>query len=209
VIVFQENREGVKLALKKRKSKVRPSPPVDIPHDLLAAVKIDATDFQITASRWLQKSFQPAERQNAFLKLAPSLTDAQFWQLFHTSWITFEKIDHIKLEEYLSKRRDSWVKSYLQAQDQTFYDSLPREITIYRGQDADDLVGLSWTTSRDVAISCAKGHSGILNARPFLIEAIVAKIDIAGAYTARNQSEIVIYDFANDVDVVSSDILTK
>ena len=197
------------MVLKKRKPKVRSSPTFDIPHDLLAAAKIDAPDFQITAARWLQDGFQPVERQNAFLKLAPALTASQFWRLFHTSWIAFEKIDHINLEEYLSKRRDSWEKSYLKLEDQKFYESLPREITIYRGQDADDLVGLSWTTSRDVAISCAKGHSGILNARPFLIEAIVAKIDIAGAYTARNQSEIVIYDFANDVDVVSSDILTK
>lgn len=195
------------MALKKRKPKVRPSPAVDIPHDLLAAVKIDATDFQIIASRWLQKSFQPAERQNAFLKLAPSLTASQFWRLFHTSWIAFEKIDHINLEEYLSKRRDSWEKSYLEPADAKFYDSLPREVTIFRGQDADDLVGLSWTTDKDIAIHFAKGHQDNLNARPFLIQAIIAKADIAGAYTNRGQCEILIYDFANDVDVIESDLI--
>jgi len=197
----------MKFGSKTRKYKAPPQATIDLPRELFNLAKIDAPDFLISASNWLSNSFQATERSDAFLRLAAELNDQQFWMLFHACWTTFEKIDELRFEDELNKRRDSWEKSYLRADDQKFYDSLPREVKIYRGQDADDLVGLSWTTSRDVAVSFAVGHRGILNARPFLIEVIIVKNDIAGAYTDRNQSEIVIYDFANDVDVVSSEIL--
>ena len=197
----------MKLGSKTRKYKAPPPATIDLPKELFNLAKIDAPDLLISASNWLNDGFLATERSDAFLRLAAEVNDQKFWKLFHTSWTTFEKIDELRFEDELRKRRESWAKSYLQAQDQKFYDSLPREVTIYRGQYADDLVGLSWTTSRDVAISFAKGHRGILNERPFFIEGIIIKTDIAGAYTARNESEILIYDFSNDVDVVSSEIL--
>jgi len=197
----------MKFGSKTRKYRAPQLVKIAVPRELFNSAKIDAPDFLNTASNWLSNSFQATERSDAFLRLAAELNDQQFWMLFHGCWTTFEKIDELRFEDELNKRRESWEKSYLRADDQKFYDSLPLEVTIYRGQDADDLVGLSWTKSRDVAVSFAVGHRGILNARPFLIEAITIKSDIAGAYTDRNQSEIVIYDFANDVDVVSSEIL--
>lgn len=197
----------MKLATKKRKPKARPPIQVDIPQNVLDAVKAGALDIQNLASTWLIESFSPAERSNAFLGLAPALSNAQFWQLFHASWTDFEAIDDILFEDELGSRRDAWEKSYLKREDQKFYESLPREITIFRGQDCDDLVGLAWTTDRDIAISRAKGSHGVLNARPFLIRGLIAKTDVAGAYAPQN--EIIIYDFSKDVDIVESDLLVE
>lgn len=196
----------MKFTPKTRKPRSRTPRKIDIPKDILEAAKQDAPDFQNLASKWLIESFPPVERSNVFLGLAPELSDKQFWTLFHVSWADFETIDDILFEDELQKRRDGWEKSYLNPVDQKFYDGLPREVTIYRGQDCDDLVGLAWTTEKDIAISCAKGSQDVLNARPFLIQGLVAKIDIAGAYTLRN--EIIIYDFSSDVDVVESGLIT-
>lgn len=198
----------MKFTPKTRKPISRTPSKIDIPRDVLEATKKDAPELQILASTWLSESFSPVERSNAFLGLASELKDPQFWQLFHASWTNFEAIDDILFEEELGKRRDGWEKSYLKPEDQKFYDSLSHEVTIYRGQDCDDLVGLDWTTDRDMATSFAKSNHDVTNARPFLIQGLIAKIDIAGAYISRGRGEIVIFDFSKDIDIVESGLIT-
>ena len=177
------------------------------PKDILEAAKQDSPDFQNLASKWLYESFSPVECSNAFLGLATELKDPQFWTLLHVCWTNFETIDDVLFEDELQKRRDGWEKSYFKREDQKFYESLPREITIFRGQDCDDLVGLAWTTDIDIAIAYAKSNHGVTNLRPFLIQGIIAKSDIAGAYCGHQKREILIYDFSNDVDVVESGLI--
>ena len=79
------------------------------------------------------------------------------------------------------------------AADRHAYNELEEIFTVYRGQDADAPVGLSWTTDRAVAEKFARGHRGLWNERPTVLTGEVCKRDVAAFYTGRKESEVVAF----------------
>jgi len=58
------------------------------------------------------------------------------------------------------------------------YNSLPDLVTVYRGNDAQRIVGLSWSTKLEVAESFARGHRVTNNANPVVATTTIAKSEI-------------------------------
>ena len=66
-------------------------------------------------------------------------------------------------------------------------------LIIYRGQSARSPLGLSWTLRRETAVGFARGHRGLLNPSPVIVETTVNKADVACYFTDRNEEEIVLF----------------
>jgi hypothetical protein len=76
------------------------------------------------------------------------------------------------------------------AKAREFFDSLPDPFLAWRGQDAGKPLGISWTTDRATASTFARGHRSILNPRPVVYEARIAKADVAFACVDRDEHEV-------------------
>ena len=126
-----------------------------------------------------------------------------FWRTLHAEWDSFDKIPHCEFECAFEIAMLKWRKSYLRKPDLAFYSSLPNEIEVYRGADANgkSTIGLSWTLDRTVAEGFARGHRGLFNPNPVVLTSAVRKCDVAGAYTDSCESEIVL--FSRPVDVIA------
>jgi hypothetical protein len=90
--------------------------------------------------------------------------------------------------------RAAWDCRLMAPKERDTYLALPKTITVYRGQDASAPVGLSWTTNRSVAETFGRGHRGILNSQPVVFEGTVCKRHVAGVYSEREESEIVVFE---------------
>lgn len=86
--------------------------------------------------------------------------------------------DSVEFVDYLTKPEREW------------FDALPDRFRVYRGSDASRCAGLSWTTSRDVALGFARGHRGIQNNAPVLLSGVVTKSRVLMATNDRTEFEI-------------------
>jgi hypothetical protein len=139
--------------------------------------------------------FGSEERPHVFVDLNDnfSLSGATFWKLLHQEWKGFDRIPHRPFSSLMVFMRDHWRVELLNDEDREFYNTLPELLTVYRGQDAASPVGLSWTLDREVAAGFARGHRLLFNKSPIIISAEVAKRHVAGAYTEREEKEIVLF----------------
>jgi hypothetical protein len=115
------------------------------------------------------------------------------WRLIHAEWNSFDAIPHKQFAIIFREHRSEWRPNFLSPKDRAFYDSLPARFQAYRGQDVSQPVGLSWTLDRDVAAAFARGHRGIFNPNPVILRSSISKRSVAGAYTGRNEREIVTF----------------
>jgi hypothetical protein len=123
----------------------------------------------------------------------------QGYQLFKLIWPTCDdSIPYIRFaSEFLHGCRDEANPSdYLTKEESHWYDALPRSFRIYRGADTQSLNGLSWTTSKEVALQFARGHRGIFNQTPVLLSGYVRKPSVLMADNSRDEFEI-LTDFEN------------
>jgi hypothetical protein len=154
-----------------------------------------------TISKHFCRYYGSRERGRYFIELAEYMNGEQFWRILHNEWSGFDAIDHFVMEQLLTSFASDWEADYLGAEDRAFYDSLPQIVTVYRGQNALSPIGLSWTTNFDIAKSFALGHRGYNCPNPIIIKASVAKQNIAGAYTDREESGILLFD-TSDADII-------
>lgn len=111
-----------------------------------------------------------------------------------SEWTSFDWIPHEEFQpmfEWLL-HADVSFPTYLPADCRQFFDALPQVVTAYRGQDAADRTGLSWTTDRRAAEFFARG-SRHYNANPVVLTATLSKNDIAFVSTQRDESELVLW----------------
>ncbi len=158
--------------------------------------------------------FDSADRPCEFLRLHRTLFPNRsrkaghaFWRWISLEFSGFDAIPHDRFERAFRRWRSYWSADFIRdtgdGANRVFYDGLPDTgITVYRGQDEYDDAGLSWTTDMKVAQDFARGHRGLVKANPTVLEAVVAKKDIALAFVERNESEIVLFSpaFAEIVD---------
>jgi hypothetical protein len=153
--------------------------------------------------------YESAGRPGELLRLHRSLFPTKtrkagqaFWRWVAMTWSAFDAIPHSQYEQAFHRWGDYWSADFTRdteyGANRAFYDGLPDTgITIYRGQDEYDEAGLSWTTDMKVAQGFARGHRGLVKAKPTVLESVVAKKDIALAFVERNESEIVLFSPAS------------
>lgn len=175
---------------------------------IIKSIERGDVDIDILLDNWISSNFSSTKLEEFFCEFASYLTDEQFWHCLHAIWPHFDNINHEAYSELFLKRQKGWRSSYLSEKNIAFYDSLDKDITVYRGQNDDFFTGLSWTTNRNTAIKFAYSHKSIYNPRPVIIEGLAYKKDIAGVYTERNENEIIFFhEF--DIDFVNSECLTE
>ena len=76
--------------------------------------------------------------------------------------------------------------------NQTFFDSLPDVITIYRGAQKIRSFGMSWTTDIEVAKLFAKGHRGYRVPDGRIVQTTIKKSDILTVSQDRGESTVVV-----------------
>ncbi|MGQ3300175.1 hypothetical protein [Reyranella sp.] len=114
-----------------------------------------------------------------------------FWRVLSEEWSGFDKIDRRVFEEMFNRFQPSW-----RPPETGFYQALPARFVAYRGADAREHsqgLGFSWTLSRQVARSFARGHRGMPNDQPTLFAAILNSRDVALALNDRKEMEVVLF----------------
>ena len=76
--------------------------------------------------------------------------------------------------------------------NQTFFDSLPDVITIFRGAQPNRSLGMSWTTDIMVASLFARGHRGYRVPDGRIVQTTIRKCDILTVSQDRGESTIVV-----------------
>jgi len=83
------------------------------------------------------------------------------------------------------------------------YKGLPAKFTIYRGQDADSPIGLSWTTDKTVAEGFARGHRFMNNHNPVVLSKTVRKSSVAFVSQSRSESEVILFRIPSRCEVIA------
>ncbi len=130
-----------------------------------------------------------ASRMGVLVEILDEAEGGIFWPIFIAWWPDFE-FPHM-WENLVRRLRDvnaiSPAHNFLSPADQTFFDSLPNELTVYRGASGDFPLGVSWTTDKAKALWFAqrfRKHSASV------VSGIVCKGNIWAVFTGRGESEI-------------------
>ena len=127
-------------------------------------------DHEAIATSFLMEGGS-SERPWIALKWAYSLKWSEgklFWEVMNLAWPCFDLIPHKEFEKAFRH-----FKLYAPRE------GIPPRVTVYRGQSKNSPLGLSWTTSRAVAESFARGHRGIRNPNPVIYSLDVTRKQIA------------------------------
>jgi hypothetical protein len=135
---------------------------------------------------------------NSYARRSDPAVGPLFWKTLHQEWDGFDRIDHRAFQRLFRRFRPWW-----QAPGDGFYNSLPEKLQIFRGTDAGQPVGLSWTLELPVAESFAMGHRSLFNKRPMILRAIISKAEIALASNARKEREVVLFVPPSSVTALS------
>lgn len=112
---------------------------------------------------------------------------AIFWRIVTEAWSGFDLIPHAEFE-----------KQFLRFSATAPGSSGAYPITLFRGQDANALVGLSWTSCPSVAAGFARGHRGQWNKAPVVLETTAESSKIAFECDDRDEREYVLLARPND-----------
>ena len=134
------------------------------------------------------------ERWPALNDVEAQLPDPTFYRTFVDVWSNSETNDrHLELIDHLIKKRTikaERVMPHLDKEDRELFDSLPDEVTIYRGTTVENpYADYSWTTDPDKALWFARR---CYEATPALAAARVKKTDLLFAHVGRDESEVAI-----------------
>lgn len=131
--------------------------------------------------------------------------DALFWPLLSEWWSVMDLIDHDAAYWFIDYYRYLWLLDDLspevRASSEQFLALPGDEVTLYRGQNANHGIGLSWTTDPKVALFFAYGFRGIKCPKPVVLEAKVYRSDACMFITDRNESEAVLATIPLDDEI--------
>lgn len=140
--------------------------------------------------RYLYRNYSSDQRAASLLEILKEYPATAFWKSVASHWSGFDAIPHDRFAELFRLHRGLWTADAMNAECRAWYDSLPDEITIFRGGDS---AGLSWTTCRTVALQFAAGHRG-LKRKPEVSVATVRRSDVAFVCVERAESELVLFN---------------
>lgn len=133
-------------------------------------------------------------RVDAFLGIADSLTDEEYWDEVSWLWTDSENI-----HEYRREWRKIWRAKrvgrdrVMDADEKAVLAGLPEKFTVYRGTFIfpDGFRGMSWTINRDKAVWFAHRYKPA-KFDPWLISGTVSKRSVIAYLDNRNEAEIVV-----------------
>ena len=129
-----------------------------------------------------------------FMRRRTATIGEQFWNVVAKGWAGFNAIERTRSARLFSRYKSYWTPDILSPADRAFYDKLQDVFTVYRGQNGLELAaGGSFTLSKTVAQSCALGRRGVRYSDPTILALCVKKKDVALAFTAREEEEIVLF----------------
>jgi hypothetical protein len=135
-----------------------------------------------------------------FMRRRSSTIGEQFWNFVAREWPGFNPIERTRSARLFSRYRPYWSPDRLSREDRAFYDSLPEHFTAYRGQNGVELAaGGSFTLSETVARHYAAGRRKISYTDPTVLALHVVKADVALAFAARDEMEIVLFPSSSNV----------
>jgi hypothetical protein len=115
----------------------------------------------------------------------------------------FDAIPHMIYGFSFARWKSEWAADCTANDDRATFDALPLVgIHVYRGQDQSASVGLSWTSDRKVAEGFARGHRGMYNPKPVILERVIGKKDIAFTQTDREEAEVVLFSATAGVEFI-------
>jgi hypothetical protein len=109
------------------------------------------------------------------------------WSICDCTW----KVRELLLHQLKSASAEICATAYFSDASRIFFESLPTDITVFRGCSRERINGLSWTTEAVVARNFAHGHRGIRASEPVLVTATVKKKNIFAVITDRTENEVV------------------
>lgn len=118
-----------------------------------------------------------------------------FWRCILRTWNVFDGTWHHKSEALNLFRANKKLRSphdFLDARSRRFLNKLPNKVRCYRGCSRTRVRGMSWTTSKAVAIAFARGHRSEHVPNPVVATALISKKAIYFPSLDRNESELVI-----------------
>lgn len=115
------------------------------------------------------------------------------WPIFLHTWSACDDTWHHRGELLTLLRRikedrfDSFTDEPRRA-----YDALPSRVRIYRGCSQERVFGLSWSLSKDVAATFARGHRGKRVSDAVIATTTIKKSDVFAVLDDREEQEVLI-----------------
>ena len=118
----------------------------------------------------------------------------QYWRFAAQNWAAFDGIERARCVRMFARFRPDWARDALSPEDCAIYDSLPQTFTAYRGQNGVELAtGAAFTLSLERARRQARGRRGADAVDPRVFALHAAKRDVALAFAADGEGEIVMF----------------
>jgi len=122
-------------------------------------------------------------RPRAVVLWAGALADADgpvFWEVVIATYPSFDLVPQEDFARLFARFATSMPPV-----------NLPKRLTVYRGQSADQPKGLSWTLNREVAEGFARGHR-FMNPNPVVLQLQVTRDQVAMYLTDRDEETVVL-----------------
>lgn len=153
-------------------------------------------DKAIQAKNWeaVLSLHEPPFMLKAFIDYCDPIDDATYWRLVGHVWNMQEIVrpnQDVYLNLFSSPRKE---RHCLMLEDERRdFESLPKQLPIYRGFFGRGAEGISWTLDCDRAEWFAKRFQVVFpNKRPKVASGIVNTSDVLAYFTARNDREVVV-----------------
>jgi len=118
----------------------------------------------------------------------------RFWRFLAENWTAFDRIERARCVRMFARFRPDWTRDALGPVDRACYDSLPETFTAYRGQNGVELAAsAAFTLSLERARRQATSRRGVEAADPRVFALHAAKRDVALAFAANGEGEIVMF----------------
>ena len=139
------------------------------------------------------------ERFQTFLKIKDELNDKDYWRTLADAYTGSDNLYHLKeevKEAFLEDR--SQRECLMNKKELKVYNSLPKNITIYRGMTIEELesddFGVSWTLSKERAefFATTYGRNFSTEGVPKVVHQLeVLKVEILAYFNERKEQEVV------------------
>jgi hypothetical protein len=150
-------------------------------------VDANASMDEISKSLWFTDSYSRLDYIMEAFQPTPD-----WFELLGDNWSSCDNVrDHADALVEVFKRHKHLTPYLMDEDDSRAFLELPDYITVYRGQDEDYDLGLSWTLDENRAKWFATHAMRYKTDNPVLITAVIHKADIFAVKVGRGEQEVV------------------
>ncbi len=118
-----------------------------------------------------------------------------FWPVFFQNWPSCDDTWYLRDDLLWQLQRNEEAApgvNFLCAEARAAYDALPDQVKVFRGSSRERVMGISWTTDRDIAIGFAQGHRGRKVTDPVIASGVVPKWALYGVCIDRGEADVIL-----------------